>query len=95
MRVGQSWSAPAGVPALAGVVEQLGKDPPGALIRLDQPTPGAATLFTMDLGGMVLVSLSFYLYGAPAAATAARETPRWQAWLAEPFPPPTQPPPGA
>ncbi len=93
--VGQPWSAPAGVPALGGVVERLGEDPPGALIRLDQPGPGTVALFTMDLGGMVLVSLSFYLYGDHAADTVARETPPWHAWLAEHFPQPAESIPGA
>src|SRR3954471_20320234 len=51
---GQRWAVPAGVPALGGVVEQVSQSPPpGALLRLDQPGPGAAALFIMTYGGSV------------------------------------------
>jgi hypothetical protein len=36
-----------------------------------------------------MVALSFYHYGDQAAATVARETPPWQAWIQERFPMPT------
>ena len=87
---GQGWAAPAGVPALGGVVEDVNQNPPGALLRLDQPGPGIAALFTMDLGESVMAAFSFYLYGDQAAATVARETPLWQAWIQERFPMPTE-----
>ncbi len=87
---GQAWTVPAGVPALRGVVENVGGNPPGALLRLDQPGPGAAALFTMDLGGPVMAAFSFYLYGDQAAAVVARETPLWQAWIHERFPMPSE-----
>ena len=89
--VGRGWAVPAGVPALAGVVEHVEKNPPGALIRLEQPGPGTAVLFTMDLGTSVMATFSFYLYGDQADATVARERPLWQAWLQERFPMPAQP----
>ena len=85
---GRRWAAPEGVPALGGVVESVNQDPPGALLRLVQPAPGVAALFTMDLGGQVMAAFSFYLYGDRAAETVARETPRWQAWIEERFPMP-------
>ena len=88
---GQRWSAPAGVPALGGVVEDVKQTPPGALLRLDQPAPGIAALFTMDLGETVMVVFSFYMYGDQAPAIVARETPRWQAWIQERFPMPAEP----
>ncbi|MGH7576387.1 MAG: SRPBCC family protein [Longimicrobiales bacterium] len=88
--VGQSWAAPAGVPALGGLVENVGQSPPGALLRLDQPGPGIAALFTMDLGASVMAAFSFYLYGDEAAETVARETPLWQAWIQERFPMPAE-----
>ena len=57
------------------------------LVRLDQPGPGLAALFTMDLGGeSVMAALSFYLYGEEAVANVVREKPRWQAWIDERFP---------
>ena len=83
---GQGWAALAGVPVLRGVVEHVEDNPPGALLRLDQPGPGTAALFTMDLGGPVMAAFSFYLYGEQAAGTVARETSRWQAWIQERFP---------
>lgn len=88
--VGQGWAVPAGVPALGGVVEHVDHNPPGALLRLDQPGPGTAALFTMDFGGSVMATLSFYLYGDQAAGTVASETPLWQAWIQERFPMPAE-----
>jgi len=89
--VGQRWAVQAGVPALGGVVEKVSETPPGALLRLDQPGPGISALFTMDLGGeSVLAAFSFYFYGDDAAAVVERERPRWQAWIQERFPMPTE-----
>ena len=42
--VGQRWTAPAGVPALGGVVEPVNQNPYDALLRLDKPGPGVAAL---------------------------------------------------
>ena len=91
MGAGQRWAAPAGVPALGGVVEHVSQSPPGALLRLDQPGPGTAALFTINFGEPVMATFSFYLYGDQAAGTVARETPLWQAWIQERFPMPTEP----
>jgi hypothetical protein len=88
---GQGWAVPAGVPALGGVVELVSQSPPpGAMLRLDQPGPGVAALFTMTYGGSVMAAFSFYLYGDQAAGTVARETPLWQAWIQERFPMPPE-----
>jgi len=62
-----------------------------ALLRLDKPGPGAASLGAVNFGGQSMVTLSFYLYGDQAAGTVARETPLWQAWIQERFPMPTEP----
>src|SRR5205814_1344632 len=70
---GQRWSAPAGVPALGGVVEHVTQSPCNALVRLDTPGPGVAALGAVNYGG-AMVTLNFYLYGNQAAATVARET---------------------
>ena len=85
---GQRWTAPAGVPALGGVVEHVSQSPCNALLRLDKPGPGVAALGAVNFGGSVMVTLSFYLYGDQAAGTVARETPLWQAWIQERFPMP-------
>jgi uncharacterized protein YndB with AHSA1/START domain len=87
---GQRWTAPAGVPALSGVVEHVSQSPYSALLRLDKPGPGAAALGAVNFGGQSMVTLSFYLYGDQAAATVARETPPWQAWIEERFPTPPE-----
>ena len=86
--VGRRCTAPAGAPALGGVVEHVTPRPRNALLRLDQPGPGTAALGAVNFGGSIMVTLSFYLYGDRAAEIVARETPRWQAWIEEHFPTP-------
>ena len=87
---GQRWTAPTGVPALSGVVENVTQSPCNALLRLDKPGPGTAALGAVNCGGPIMVTLSFYLYGDQASGTVARETPLWQAWIQERFPMPTE-----
>jgi hypothetical protein len=87
---GQRWTAPAGVPALSGVVEHVSQGPCNALLRLDKPGPGTAALGAVNFGGQSMVTLSFYLYGDQAAGTVARETPLWEAWIQERFPMPSE-----
>jgi uncharacterized protein YndB with AHSA1/START domain len=87
---GQRWSAPAGVPALSGVVEHATQSPYTALLRFDKPAIGTAALGACNFGGQSMVTLSFYLYGDQAAATVARETSLWQAWIQERFPAPPE-----
>ena len=95
---GQRWavpastptSAPAGVPELSGVVEHVSQSPYTALLRLDKPGPGTAALGAVNFGGQSMVTLNFYLNGDQAAATVARETPRWEAWVQERFPAPAE-----
>ena len=86
--VGQHWTAPAGVPALSGVVEYVSQSPYDALLRVDKPGPGVAALGTINCGGPIMVALNFYLYGDQAAGNVARETPLWNAWIQERFPMP-------
>jgi uncharacterized protein YndB with AHSA1/START domain len=90
MRVGQRYTAPAGVPALSGVVEYLTQNPNDALLRVDKPGPGVAALGTFNMGGPSMVALNFYLYGDQAAGTVARESPLWDAWFQKRFPTPTE-----
>jgi uncharacterized protein YndB with AHSA1/START domain len=90
--IGQRLAAPAGAPPFAGTVEHTaeGKDQHMVLVRLEQPAPGAVTLGTFDCGGMVMASVGFYLYGEPAAAVAQRDAPRWQEWINQQFPAPSE-----
>ena len=51
------------------------------VLRLDAPAPGIAHLFAMEMGGQVLLSIRFFLYGDSAAETRNREEPLWTAWF--------------
>ena len=90
--VGQSWTTPAGVSPLSGVVELVTENPYDALLRLDKPGPGIAALGAVTYpGGQSVVAMNLYMYGDQAAATVARETPLWQALLQARFPMPAAP----
>ncbi len=90
--VGQRWTAPAGVPASSGVLEYRTESPYDALLRLDQPGPGVAAVGAFAYpGGQTFVAVNFYLYGDPDAGTVAQVTSRWQAWMQERFPMPSEP----
>lgn len=82
--------APQEAPPLAGVLEETagGGHPHQVLMRLDAPAPGIAHLFTMPMGGMVVVCLSMYLYGEDSPAQAAANEPVWHQWFGGLFPPP-------
>src|SRR5262245_36208564 len=74
---GQKWSAPDGMPRMAGVVEAVGKGmhPNTVLLRLDTPAPGTAYIGAFSCGGMVMACMSVYLYGNNAKAAVARDEP--------------------
>jgi uncharacterized protein YndB with AHSA1/START domain len=91
MSVGQRRTAPAGVPALGGVVEYVTQSPYDALLRLDKPGPGVAALGTVNFGGPIMVAMNLYLYGEQAPGIVAHETPLWEAWFQKRFPTPTEP----
>jgi uncharacterized protein YndB with AHSA1/START domain len=90
-KVGQRWATPAGVSPLGGVVEHLTENPYDGLLRLDTPVPGLAAIGAQTYpGGPTTVAMNLYFYGDNAAATVARETPVWQAWLQAHFPMPAE-----
>ncbi len=92
MRVGQRFTAPAGVPSVSGMVEYLTQNPYDALLRIDKPGPGVTALGATSFpGGPSMVAMNVYLYGDQADKTAAQETPRWEAWFQKRFPMPTEP----
>ena len=89
MTVGQrvETSTAQGAPRFAAIVERVvDQEHEELLLRLEEPTSGAAHLFAMPMGGQVFLSVRFYLYGAQATAVAAREAPKWQEWLNRLFP---------
>lgn len=88
--VGQRWTAPAGAPALAGVVEHVSHGPYDVLLRLDTPGPGVGAFGAFDCG-QVMVGVNLYLYGDQAAENVTRERPHWEAWVEERFPTPVGP----
>lgn len=87
---GQKWSAPAGFPAMAGVVGALGQGSHSntVLLHLDAPAPGSAYLGAFSCGGMAMVCMSVYLYGDSAQAAIERDRPAWQKWIDDRFPAP-------
>lgn len=87
---GQTWSVPDTLPRMAGTVDSLGKGRHSntALVRLDAPAPGTAYAGAFSCGGMVMVCLSVYLYGADAESAVQRDQPKWQQWMDERFPMP-------
>ena len=92
VRVGQRCTAPAGVPAISGVVEYVTQSPYDALLRLDTPGPGVAARGAASFPGAPgsMVAMNLYLYGDQAAGTVAHESPRWNAWFQERVPMPTE-----
>jgi uncharacterized protein YndB with AHSA1/START domain len=70
-----------GVPALAGVVEEVVEERwhRGVLLRLADPAPGLAHVLVYgDDGGATIQAC---VYGDDAAAVAAREEPAWRQWM--------------
>ena len=82
-KVGERRAAASGnAPALEGVIERVDLKPHHAVtVRMETPAPGVALIGTYSWAGEVKVALSFYYYGDDAAAVAAKEEPKWQAWL--------------
>lgn len=71
-----------GAPTIAGTIERQSEPPfPELLVTLESPAPGIAHLFAMEMGGQVLVSVRYYLYGPEASRAAAASEAEWQAWL--------------
>ena len=75
---------------LSGVVDSLGQGMHAStvLLGLDAPAPGTAYIGAFNCGGMVMVCLSVYLYGASAKAAVERDQPAWQSWMGRRFPMP-------
>lgn len=85
---GQNWSAPGGVPHMAGVSLGQGMNASTVLLGLDTPVPGTAYIGVFPCGGIVQVYMAIYLYGANAQAATLRDEPIWQKWMGERFPMP-------
>jgi uncharacterized protein YndB with AHSA1/START domain len=75
-------------PTFAGTVERTAdsKHHRELMLRLDEPAPGVTFVFAFEYLDQVYASLHAYLFGDEASAVAAREEPRWQAWMDRRFP---------
>ncbi len=76
------------VPHIAAAFEGMEGENPELLLRLKQPVPGFAHIFTMPLGGPTMVSVRFHLFGTHAAEFVEKYEEAWQAWLDQKFPAP-------
>jgi uncharacterized protein YndB with AHSA1/START domain len=86
---GDTVESPPDAPRLAGRVASVGPpEYPELLIRLTGPAPGIAHLFTMEMGGAVMLSVRVFLYGETAATVATESEVAWKAWMAARFPGP-------
>lgn len=77
--VGERIASGSGAPPFAGTVVDAASW--RIAVLLDTPAPGTAMIAVEGSGNSIGVSIWSYLYGADAAALAARDRPRWQRWL--------------
>jgi uncharacterized protein YndB with AHSA1/START domain len=82
LAVGAKIQSQAGTAPLSGIVEMAGPEshPNQAIVRLDQPAPGAAVLSTCGMGGQAFFVGSFYFFG-PKAQDGLKAERDWQEWL--------------
>jgi uncharacterized protein YndB with AHSA1/START domain len=75
-------------PPLSGTIERVtdSKHHRELMLLLDEPAPGAAFVFAFDYLGQVYTTVHAYLFGDEAPAVAARDEPRWRAWMEDHFP---------
>jgi hypothetical protein len=84
---GERRHAGDGAPPLSGIVESVDAGGnPHALLRVDQPAPGAVFAAAFPAGEKAFVSMSLYFYGDTAAAVVARDKSAWTAWMTNLFP---------
>jgi hypothetical protein len=77
-----------GASPVSGEVDWVaaGRHHDGVVLRIDRPAPGTALIFVNSWREAVYTNVHAHLFGAEAAAVAAREGPAWRAWMAERFP---------
>lgn len=79
---GAKIQSEAEAPPLVGIVEKVKPEPhPNEMVvRLDEPSPGAAILQTCGFGGQTFFVGSFYFFGQKATEGLKAEK-EWQDWL--------------
>ena len=82
LAAGTKIQSQAGGAPLAGIVEKVGPEshPNEAIVRLDEPSPGAAVLSTCGMGEQTFFVGSFYFFG-PKAVEGLKAEKEWQNWL--------------
>lgn len=87
LEAGAKIQPSAGAAPLAGIVEKVGPaaHPNEAVVRFDEPSPGAALLSMCAMGGQTYFVGSFYFFG-PNAAEGLKSEAEWQNWLANSAP---------
>jgi uncharacterized protein YndB with AHSA1/START domain len=78
--VGDRVDLGAGAPSTAGTVVDV--EPRGVTLSVDRPHPGIVEVAAFDYSG-ARVAVRGVLFGDGGADAAAREEPRWTAWLTE------------
>ena len=75
-------------PPLSGTVERVAdsKHHRELMLLLEEPAPGVAFVFAFDYVERVYTTVHTYLFGDEAPAVAARDEPRWRAWMENRFP---------
>jgi uncharacterized protein YndB with AHSA1/START domain len=81
--VGERRETPSDAPRLAGTVERIHQDAHSRelMLRLDEPGDGIAVIGSFQAGDESRGMASVFFYGEDAADIAAREQPKWAAWL--------------
>lgn len=87
-KVGDKVASSHGTLPMEGTAENVGEGDHSELLllKVNKPFTGVAHLFAMPMGGQVVLSLSFYLFGDDAEAKVAEEQPKWAAFINENFP---------
>ena len=82
---GVRCAAPTWGPNFAGVVDTV-PDETEIIMHIDKPTSVVAHIFVWPVGGQILLSAKFYLYGEDAAEVVSREERQWHSWMEDRFP---------
>jgi uncharacterized protein YndB with AHSA1/START domain len=81
--VGDRLSLDAGAPPMTGTVADV--EPRAVTVHAERPHPGIVEFGAFDYGGATVAARG-YLFGDGGAEVAAREAPRWTAWLTDHLP---------
>lgn len=88
--IGETVRSTIDSPQIIGVAENVGEGEHGELLllKVDEPFTGVAHLFAMPLNGMVMFSLSFYIFGDDAEARVDEHKPIWAKFITDNYPMP-------